>query len=178
MKRYLLAPGPTPIPPEVMAAMSAPIIHHRTPRFSTLLAQVEHDLQDLFQTNQDVVILAASGTGGMEAVVTNLLSPGDEAIVVNAGKFGDRWANICAAYGIVTHEIAVEWGEPVETPAVLGALDGDPAARVLLMQATETSTTVLHPVVKIAALMRERDTLFVVDGITAVGVVDIAMDRW
>jgi len=161
-----------------MAAMSAPIIHHRTPRFSALLAEAERDLQDLFQTTQDVVILAASGTGGMEAAVTNLLSPGDEAIVVNAGKFGDRWTRICAAYGVVTHEIAVEWGEPVETAAVRDALDGHPAARALLMQATETSTTVLHPVEEIAALMRERDTLFVVDGITAVGVLNIPMDRW
>ena len=178
MKRYLLAPGPTPVPPEVMAAMSAPIVHHRTPEFSALFAEVERDLQFLFQTTQEVMTLAASGTGAMEAAITNLLSPGDEAIVVNGGKFGDRWTKICAAYGVVVHEIAVEWGEAVEPAAVLGALDAHPAARVLLMQATETSTTVLHPVEDIAALTRERETLLVVDGITAIGVLDVPMDQW
>ena len=132
----------------------------------------------LFQTTQEVMTLAASGTGAMEAAITNLLSPGDEAIVVNGGKFGDRWTKICAAYGVVAHEIAVEWGEAVEPAAVLCALDAHPAARVLLMQATETSTTVLHPVEEIAALTRARDTLLVVDGITAIGVLDIPMDRW
>ena len=178
MKRYLLAPGPTPVPPEVVAAMSAPVVHHRTPQFSTLFAEVERDLQSLFQTTQEVMTLAASGTGAMEAAITNLLSPGDEAIVVNGGKFGDRWMKICAAYGVVAHEIAVEWGEAVEPAAVLGALDARPEARVVLMQATETSTTVLHPVEEIAALTRERDTILVVDGITAIGVLDIPMDRW
>jgi len=178
VKRYLLAPGPTPVPPEVMAAMSAPIVHHRTPEFSALFAEVERDLQFLFQTTQEVMTLAASGTGAMEAAITNLLSPGDEAIVVNGGKFGDRWTKICAAYGVVVHEIAVEWGEAVEPAAVLGALDAHPAARVLLMQATETSTTVLHPVEDIAALTRERETLLVVDGITAIGVLDVPMDQW
>jgi len=178
VKRYLLAPGPTPVPPEVVAAMSAPVVHHRTPQFSTLFAEVERDLQSLFQTTQEVMTLAASGTGAMEAAITNLLSPGDEAIVVNGGKFGDRWMKICAAYGVVAHEIAVEWGEAVEPAAVLGALDARPEARVVLMQATETSTTVLHPVEEIAALTRERDTILVVDGITAIGVLDIPMDRW
>jgi aspartate aminotransferase-like enzyme len=178
VKRYLLAPGPTPVPPEVVAAMSAPILHHRTPEFSALFAEVERDLQSLFQTTQEVMTLAASGTGAMEAAITNLLSPGDEAIVVNGGKFGDRWTKICAAYGVVAHEIEVKWGEAVEPAAVLCALDAHPAARVLLMQATETSTTVLHPVEEIAALTRARETLLVVDGITAIGVLDVPMDRW
>lgn len=178
MKRYLLAPGPTPVPHEVVAAMSAPIIHHRTPQFSALFAEVQGELQALFRTAGEVMILAASGTGAMEAAITNLLSPGDEAIIVSGGKFGDRWTQLCAAYGVLPHEIAVEWGEAVEPAAVLSALDAHPEARVVLMQATETSTTVLHPVEEIAALTRTRDTLLVVDGITAIGVLDIPMDRW
>jgi aspartate aminotransferase-like enzyme len=178
VKRYLLAPGPTPVPPEVLTAMAEPIIHHRTPQFSSLFAETERDLQALFQTTQDVLLLAASGTGAMEAAVTNLLSPGDEAIVVNGGKFGERWGKLCGAYGVTAREIAVEWGHAVSPATVERALDAHPKARVLLMQASETSTTALHPIEDIAALTRARETLLVVDGITAVGVLDVPMDRW
>jgi aspartate aminotransferase-like enzyme len=178
VKRYLLAPGPTPVPPEVLAAMALPIIHHRTPQFSQIFAEVEDSLRAVFQTTQDVLMLAASGTGAMEGAVTNLLSPGDEAIVVNGGKFGERWTKLCAAYGITAREIAVEWGEAVETAVVCRALDAHPGAKALFLQASETSTTALHPVEEIAALTRTRDTLLVVDGITAVGVLDLPMDRW
>lgn len=178
MKRYLLAPGPTPVPPSVLAAMAEPIIHHRTPQFAELFGEVEQGLKWLFQTDEDVVILAASGSGGMEAAVTNLLSPADEVIVVNGGKFGERWMKICAAYGVTVHEIPVAWGEAVDVGAVQRALDDHPSARAVLVQASETSTTVLHPIEGIAALTRSRDALLVVDGITAVGVVDMPMDRW
>lgn len=178
VKRYLLAPGPTPVPAPVLAAMSEPIIHHRTPQFSELFAETEAGLKRLFQTAEDVLILAASGTGGMEAAVSNLLSPGDEAIVVNGGKFGERWTKICRAYGIAVQEIPVEWGQAVDVDVVRRTLDERPAARALFLQASETSTTVLHPVKEIASLTRDRDVLLVVDGITAVGVVDLPMDHW
>jgi aspartate aminotransferase-like enzyme len=176
IKHFLLAPGPTPVPPEVLAAIAQPVIHHRTPQFGAVLAEVQEGLRELFGTAQDVLVLAASGTGGMEGAVTNLLSPGDEAIVVNGGKFGERWSRICAAYGVVVHEIRVEWGCAVSPAAVAAALDAHPAARALFVQASETSTCVLHPVPPIAALTRERDVLLVVDGITAVGVLDLPMD--
>jgi aspartate aminotransferase-like enzyme len=158
--------------------MAEPIIHHRTPQFGALFAEVEQGLKWLFQTEEDVVILAASGSGGMEAAVTNLFSPADEAIVVNGGKFGERWMKICTTYGVVVHEIPVAWGEAVDVGAVKRALDDHPRARAVLVQASETSTTVLHPIEGIAALTRDRDALLVVDGITAVGVVDMPMDRW
>ena len=176
-KSYLLAPGPTPVPPEVLAAMALPIIHHRTPQFSAVLAEVQDGLRELFGTSGDVLILAASGTGAMEGSVTNLLSPGDEVIVVNGGKFGERWTKICAAYGVTAHEIKVEWGRAVRPDEVAAALAAHPAARALYMQASETSTCVLHPVAAVAELTRKRDTLLVVDGITAVGVVDLPMDK-
>ncbi len=176
-KSYLLAPGPTPVPPEVLAAMALPIIHHRTPQFSAVLAEVQDGLRELFGTSGDVLILAASGTGAMEGSVTNLLSPGDEVIVVNGGKFGERWTKICGAYGVQAHEIKVEWGRAVRPDEVAAALDAHPAARALYMQASETSTCVLHPVPAIAQLTRKRDTMLVVDGITAVGVVDLPMDK-
>ena len=177
IKSFLLAPGPTPVPPEVLAAMALPIIHHRTPQFGAVLAEVQTGLRELFGTKEDVLILASSGTGAMEGAVTNLLSAGDEAIVVNGGKFGERWTKICQAYGVVVHEMKVPWGTAVTPDAVRAALDAHPNARALYMQASETSTCVQHPVPAIAALTRERSTLLVVDGITAVGVVELPMDR-
>ena len=177
IKQHLLAPGPTPVPPEVMAAMAGPVIHHRTPAFAAVLAEVQEGLRELFGTTQDVLVLAASGTGAMEGAVTNLLSPGDEAIVVNGGKFGERWTKICQGYGVVVHEVAVEWGRAVEPSAVAQALEAHPKARALFVQASETSTCALHPVPALAELTRRRDVLLVVDGITAVGVLDLPMDR-
>lgn len=177
IKSYLLAPGPTPVPPEVLAAMSAPIIHHRTPDFAAVMADVQESLQRLFGTTNEVLLLAASGTGAMESAVTNLLSPGDEAVFVNGGKFGERWGKICRAYGVAAHEVTVEWGRAVTPADVEAALDAHPAAKAVYLQASETSTCVLHPVAAIAEITRRRNVLLVVDGITAVGVVDLPMDR-
>src|SRR5262247_1299443 len=146
IKSFLLAPGPTPVPPEVLAAMALPVIHHRTPQFGAVLAEVQTGLRELFGTKEDVLILAASGTGAMESAVTNLLSAGDEAIVVNGGKFGERWSKICQAYGVTVHEIKVPWGAAVTPDAVRAALDAHPNARALYLQASETSTCVQHPV--------------------------------
>jgi aspartate aminotransferase-like enzyme len=177
IKKYLLAPGPTPVPPEVLLAMAQPIIHHRTPQFEAVVAEVRDGLRQLFQTQQDVLMLASSGTGAMEAAVTNLTSPGDRVLVVNGGKFGERWGKIAASYGLTVDELKVEWGKAVEPEAVRRALDRHPDTRLVLTQSSETSTTVLHPIDRVAAVTRERDTLLVVDGITAVGVLDLPMDR-
>jgi aspartate aminotransferase-like enzyme len=176
IKRYLLAPGPTPVPPEVLLAMAQPIIHHRTPQFEAVFAEVQDGLKRLFKTEQDVLMLAASGTGAMEAAVTNLTSPGDRVLVVNGGKFGERWGKIAATYGLAVTEIKVEWGSAVDPDAVARALAHHPDTRLVLMQASETSTTALHPVEAVARVTRARDTLLVVDGITAVGVLDVPMD--
>jgi len=178
LKNYLLAPGPTPVPPRVLLAMAQPIIHHRTPQFSRIFAETKNALQELFQTQQDVLMLAASGSGAMESAITNLFSPGDEVLVVNGGKFGERWMKISAAFGLKVTELRVEWGKSVTVDAVRQLLDERPAIRAVLVQASETSTTVVHPVEALANLTRQRDTLLVVDGITAVGVLDIPMDRW
>ncbi|MBI3303959.1 MAG: alanine--glyoxylate aminotransferase family protein [Deltaproteobacteria bacterium] len=178
LKRYLLTPGPTTVPPEVLLRMSQPLIHHRTPEFAHLFAEVQEGLCRLFQTEQDVLILAASGTGAMEAAVSNTCSAGDTVIVVNGGKFGERWLKICQAFGVKVVEIKVEWGQAVQVAAVAQALKDHPEARAVLLQASETSTTVLHPVEEIAALTRNSDTLLIIDGITAVGATDTPMDRW
>jgi aspartate aminotransferase-like enzyme len=158
--------------------MAEPIIHHRTPEFSKIFSEVRVGLKKLFQTEQDVLTLASSGTGAMEAAVVNLLSAGDNVIVVNGGKFGERWTKICQTYGVNVEEIKVEWGQGVGIEAVKAALEKVPDAKAVLVQASETSTTAVHPVEEIAKITRERDTLLIVDGITAVGVFDVPMDRW
>ena len=178
IKNYLLAPGPTPVPARVLLAMAQPIIHHRTPQFSRIFAEAKRGLKEVFQTEQDVLMLAASGSGAMEGAVTNLFSPGDEVLVVNGGKFGERWSKISAAYGLTVTELRVEWGQGARVDDVRGLLDQRPGIRGVLVQASETSTTAVHPIDAIAQVTRARDALLVVDGITAVGVFDIPMDRW
>jgi aspartate aminotransferase-like enzyme len=178
IKNHLLAPGPTPVPARVLLAMAQPLIHHRTPQFSRIFAEAKRGLKEIFQTDQDVLILAASGSGAMEASVTNLFSPGDEVLVVNGGKFGERWVKIGTAYGLKVTELRVEWGQSARVEDVRRLLEQRPAIRGVLLQASETSTTAVHPVEAIAELTRNRDVLLVVDGITAVGVFDVPMDRW
>jgi aspartate aminotransferase-like enzyme len=178
-KQYLLAPGPTPVPPEALQAMAMPILHHRSPEFVPILAQVKEDLKWLFQTTQDVLILTATGTGGMVAAVTNFLSPEDKALCVRGGKFGERWAEICGAYGITPVNLDVEWGTAVDPQRVEDALKADPSIKGVYFQASETSTGVAHPTREIAELCRRREgTLCVVDAITAMGVVDLPTDAW
>ncbi|MBI5642668.1 MAG: alanine--glyoxylate aminotransferase family protein [Deltaproteobacteria bacterium] len=177
-KRYLLAPGPTPVPDSALLAMAQPMIHHRTPQFSEIFRETADLLKYVFQTKQDVLILAASGTGAMEGSIVNLYSPGDEVIVVNGGKFGERWGKISEAYGLKVHWITVEWGKAVDTAVVKKVLDENPKTRGILVQASETSTTVAHPIKELAALTKDRDCLLIVDGITGVGVFDLPMDEW
>ena len=179
LKRYLLAPGPTPVPPEVMLAMAKPIIHHRAPEFAQLFGEVRQDLKWLFQTENDVLILASSGTGGMEGSVANFLSPGDKALVVNGGKFGERWGKLCKTFGVQVTEIKVEWGQAVDPQLVADALKKDPSIKAVYIQASETSTGVAHDTRAIAEVVRNCDeTILVVDAITALGVFDIKTDAW
>src|SRR3984893_13524960 len=110
IKKYLFTPGPAPVPPEVLLEMARPMIHHRTPQFSAVLDQGRERMRALFGTRQEVILLAASGTGAMEAAVTNLLAPGEHAVYVNGGKFGGRWGKLVAAEGISGHEIRLGWG--------------------------------------------------------------------
>lgn len=178
-KKFLLAPGPTPVPERVMLAMAEPMLHHRTPQFEAIFKEAAEGLRWLFQTEKDVLILAASGTGGMESSIANFFSPGDKALVVNGGKFGERWTNICKTYGLKVTEITVEWGKSVDPKAVADALKADPEIKGVFVQASETSTTAAHPVKELADIVKNHDnTLLIVDGITAVGVYDMPMDKW
>ncbi len=179
LKRYLLAPGPTPVPPEVLLAMARPIIHHRAPEFAQVFGEVREDLKWLFQTVHDVLILASSGTGGMEGSVANFLSPGDKALVVNGGKFGERWGKLCKTFGVLVTELKVEWGHAVDPQAVADALKQDPSIKAVYVQASETSTGVAHDVKALGEIVKAyEDTILVVDAITALGVFDVKTDAW
>jgi len=179
LKRRLFTPGPVPVPERVLLAMAQPVINHRAPDFLPVFSQCRQGLQRLFQTESPVLMFAASGTGAMDAAVSNLLSPGDHALVVRGGKFGERWQEICEAYGVRTTCIDVTWGQAVDPGAVAAALDANPEIKAVYLQASETSTAVRHPVQEIAQIVRRSgDRLIVVDAITAIGVYDLPMDAW
>jgi len=177
IKQYLLSPGPTPIPNEVALAMAETMIHHRTPQFNKIFDEAREGLKKLFGTKNDVLMLASSGTGAMEASVANLFSPGDKVLVVNGGKFGERWLNISNAFGLNPVEIKVEWGQAVKVADVEKQLKANADIQGVMIQASETSTTVLHPIKEIAKLT-QNGPLFLVDGVTAVGVVSLPLDEW
>lgn len=177
-KNYLLTPGPTPIPETILAALSQPIIHHRTAPFEALFAEVREGLQYLFQTKQDVLLLSASGTGAMEAAIVNLFSPGDEVITINGGKFGERWTKLAQRFGLKPIEIKLNWGEAV-TPAQLEqTIKAHSKARAILFQASETSTGTCMPTEEICRQAKAAGMLSICDAITALGVFDLPMDKW
>ena len=178
-KKYLLAPGPTQVPPEVLLRMAHPMIHHRSPDFTPVMEEVSAGLKWLFQTSNDVLILASSGTGAMEGSVSNFLTTGDKVITVNGGKFGERWGKICKAFGINVVEIMVEWGDAVDPSVISDLLKKDPSIKAVYVQASETSTGVAHDVKTIGEIVKNYpDTIFVVDAITALGVFNIKPDEW
>jgi aspartate aminotransferase-like enzyme len=177
IKQYLLSPGPTPVPNEVSLAMSETMIHHRTPQFNKVFEESRQGLKKLFGTKSDVLMLASSGTGAMEASIANLFSPGEKVLVVNGGKFGERWLNISNAYGLNPIDLKVEWGKAVRVEEIEKQLKAHPDLQGVMVQASETSTTALHPVKEIAKLTKN-GPLFIVDGVTAVGVLPIPVDEW
>ena len=178
-KYYLLAPGPVPVPPKVLAAMSEPIIHHRAPAFVKVLEGVREGLKYLFQTKNEVLVLASSGTGAMDGSVTNTLCKGDKALVVRGGKFGERWAEICEAYGVKPICIDVTWGQAVAPKLIAQELEKDPEIRAVFTQASETSTGVMHPIKEIAEIVKKYDnTILIVDAISGIGVFDLPVDKW
>lgn len=177
-KEHLFAPGPTPVPPEALLSMARPIPHHRAPDYETLLAEVREGLKYVFQTTEEVLLFAASGTGGMEGAVVNTLSPGDRALVIRGGKFGERWGEICQAYGIDFTPIDVPYGKTVDPQLVATALEKDRQIVAVFSTHSETSTGVLHDIQAIADIVRKTPALLVVDAITSLGVVDFPMDTW
>lgn len=179
LKRYLLAPGPTPVPAEILLSMAAPIIHHRSPDFLPVLDSAKKGLQWLYQTKNDVLILSSTGTGGMVGAVKNFFNQGDEVLVVNGGKFGERWTKICQAYGLKVEEIVVEWGYAVKPEEVEERLKKNKNLKGVFVQASETSTGVYHDIQALSSIVRKHeDTLFIVDAISALVAHDLRTDEW
>jgi serine---pyruvate transaminase len=177
-KRYLFTPGPTPVPPQVLAALAEPVVHHRGPDFMRIYERCLGRLQEVFRTSRDVLMFGSSGSGTMESAVANLCSPGDRVVIVVAGNFGQRWAEIGRAYGADVDELEYEWGD---TPTAddlgsrLGELGG--ATAVFLTQ-SETSTGVVCDVQAMAAAAREAGAVTVVDAVSSLGAVPLETDAW
>jgi aspartate aminotransferase-like enzyme len=176
-KRYLVTPGPTPVPPEVLAATGAPMIHHRTPEFRTILARVLERLQQVFRTEHDVVLFASVGTGGMESAVANLCSPGDRVLVVSHGFFGERWAAIARGYRCEVDHLRYDWGESPSADDVASRLD-ESGAKVVFLTHSDTSTGVVADIRSIAERLNGSDALIAVDAISSLAAVPLEMDTW
>jgi len=176
-KRYLFTPGPTPVPPEVLAAAAAPVIHHRGPDFKELLARVIERLKVVCRTEHDVLLFTASGTGAFESALVNLLSPGDRLLAVSAGEFGERWAAMAVAFGCEVDRLAYAWGES-PSPADLQRRLEETRAETVLLVHSETSTGVVADVEALARVAADAGALVVVDAVSSLGAVPLEPDAW
>ncbi len=177
-KERLFTPGPTPVPPEVLLAMAAPMTHHRQAAFEKIFMDVSEKLKTVFQTSSPVIILAGSGTSALEGSIVNTLSAGDTAISVNGGKFGERWGLIGKAYGVSMQVIDVEWGNAVDPAQIEAALKAHPEAKAVFTTLNETSTTVLTDVKAIGEIVSKTGALLVVDAVSALAADELRMDAW
>ena len=172
-----MAPGPTPVPPEVLAASAAPIIHHRGPDFRAVMLRTLARLQEVCRTQNDVLLFTASGSAAFESAVVNLLSPGERVLAVMAGAFGERWATLARAYGVDVHELRYAWGETPRAEDVRARLEETGATTVFVVH-SETSTGVVSDVQAIAHAAREAGALIVVDAVSSLGAVPLETDAW
>jgi len=177
-KNYLLAPGPTPVPSNILLKGANETIHHRTPQFIEIAKEALDGLKYLFQTENQVFALASSGTGAMEAAVANLLSPGDKAIVVVAGKFGERWKEICESFNVDVVEVAVEWGDYIEPEELKKILADNEDAKVVFTTHSETSTGTVMDLKGIAAVVKESNAVLVTDAVSSLLAQELRMDDW
>ena len=178
-KKYLMTPGPTPVPAEVMLKMAAPIIHHRTPDFSAAFAEAIVNLKYVFQTSGDVLLFASSGTGVMESAIVNCFCAGDTVIVCRNGKFGDRQKKIAEVYGLNVVDLQYGWTEVVRPADIAAALAEHPEARGVIVTQSETSTGVLNDVEAIGKIVGPlEDVVLIVDSITGIGAVECKTDEW
>lgn len=175
----VLAPGPVNLHPRVREALALPMIHHRTPEFDKILARVLERLKAVFATKERCFALTATGSGGMECLFVNTLSKDDQVLVVDSGKFGERWVEMARVFGVTTHALKIPWGEAVTVAQIEAELKKNPGITAVACQACETSTGTMHPIKDIGALLRARDNiLFLVDGITALGAYPLPMDEY
>jgi serine---pyruvate transaminase len=177
-KRYLFTPGPTPVPPQVLEAMSRPIIHHRSSDFREILQRTFDRLRDVYRTEGDVLVFTSSGTGGMESAISNLTRPGDRVVVVSAGHFGERWAAMTEKFGCEVDTIEYEWGETPSSDDLSARLSDTGGAKVVFLTHSETSTGVVADVQGLAAAAKEAGALVVVDAVSSLGAVPLETDSW
>jgi aspartate aminotransferase-like enzyme len=173
-----MTPGPAPVPEDVMLEMARPVIHSRDPRTKDAIKEAMEGLQEVFRTKNDVIIMAATGTGAMEAAAVNTVPPGGKALVLNAGWFGHRWAKVCQAHGINAVTLDFEWGQPVDPAKVAEALAEHPDTVCVMGTLSETSTGTGHPIDEIGAVVAKTDAVFAVDGISGVGAMECRADEW
>lgn len=177
-KEILMTPGPSQVPPRVLAAEARPPIHHRGAEFMEIYARLHADLKELLRTSGDVFILGSSGTGALEACVVNSLCPGDRAVVGVAGKFGERFALLNRAFGVDVIEIKKEWGEVVTPEEVRAVLKREPDVRAVFITHSETSSGVVNPIHEIGPAVAETNAVFVIDSVSAIGGLEIRIDDW
>jgi aspartate aminotransferase-like enzyme len=177
-KRYIMSPGPVEIPPSVLASASMPIIHHRTPEYRKILAEVIDGLKYVFQTKNDILIFPSAGTGGMEAAVVNLVSPGDKIIVAACGQFGERWGQIAESYGINVIKLYAEWGEEVNVSALERELNNNRDVKAVFTTLSETSTGIENDIEAIGKIVSRTNAILVVDAISGVGAIKFKTDDW
>jgi aspartate aminotransferase-like enzyme len=177
-KRYLFTPGPTPVPPQVLAALAEPVLHHRAPDFREVYARVLGRLKEVHRTESEVLLFTSSGTGAFESAIVNLCSPGERVLAVSAGSFGERWAAMARRYGCEVEELRYAWGETPSADDLRAKLAAiDPVSLVFLVH-SETSTGVVADVQQLAAVVREAGALAVVDAVSSLGAVPLQMDEW
>ncbi|HEX6679555.1 MAG TPA: alanine--glyoxylate aminotransferase family protein [Gaiellaceae bacterium] len=177
-KRYLLTPGPTPVPPEVLAALSQPVVHHRGPDFRPIYERTIARLKEVFRTEGDVLLFGAAGTGAMESAVANLCSPGERVLVVSAGHFGERWRSIASSYGTTVETLEYAWGEIPSADDLAARLADLGGAKAVFLTHSETSTGVVCDLQALAAAASEHGALSVVDAVSSLGAVPVETDGW
>lgn len=177
-KYYLLSPGPTPVPENVLSAAAEPIIHHRTPEFSNIFLEVLEGLKYVFGTKEDVFVLTSSGSGAMETAIINTLNAGDKVISINGGKFGERWGKISRAFGIEVKEIELEWGDLYTKEQLAEDLKANPDTKAVLATLSETSSGTVYDIQGYGEVVANTDAILVVDGISGLGATPCPMDDW
>jgi len=175
----ILAPGPTPIPPEVLLAQGSPLVYHRGPGFGKLMTDVTDRLRTLYKTDAaEILLMTSSGTGGLESAIQNLFSPGDEVFVPLAGFFSERWKRLAEAYGLTVHTTDDAWGTRLDPSKVAAALAEHPDTKAVLLTQSETSTGVIQPIERLAEVANDAGALVVADVVSSLGAVPVAFDAW
>jgi serine---pyruvate transaminase len=177
-KRYLFTPGPTPVPPEVLAALAEPVVHHRGPDYRALFGELLDRLHAVCRTENDTLLFTCSGTGAMESAVANLCSRGDRVVVVSAGAFGERWQKLAGAYGADVQAVEYEWGETPRAEDLSARLAELGGAGAVFLTHSETSTGVVCDLQALAAAARPSGALVVVDAVSSLGAVPLEPDAW